>query len=113
MQLLDMLFRRNARRQMASLVAEVARLSLPYAAAELGGRLTQMSLAESRGYIRAQVRLTVEDQAATLLTARQPVSNGKMQSVVVERALDRVVTRLVAEQARWKFAPAIELRRAA
>ena len=113
MQLLDLLFRRNDRRRISSLVAETARLSLASAVGELGERLSHMSLAESRGYIRARVRLTVEDQAVALFSGSGLATDRSMQAVVAERALDRVVARLVAEQARRQFVPAAEIRRAA
>ncbi len=113
MQLLDLLFRREERRRVASLVADAARLSLPLAVAQVGERTLGMSLAEGRGYIRARVRLAVEDQAAVLVPAGELKSQLKLRTIVAERALDRVVARLVAEQAKLRFVPQLAVRRAA
>lgn len=113
MQLLDLLFRREERRRIVSLVADAARLSLPMAVAQVGERTLGMSLAEGRGYIRARVRLAVEDRVAVLVPASDLKSQINLRTIVVERALDRVVARLVAEQAKLRFAPQFALRRAA
>ncbi len=93
---IDFLFGFGTRRKLAQLVAQVARLSEPEVAASLQGRMSRMSTAEARGYIRARARLTVEDRTSFVVSAGKLKLSTPLYHAANARALDRVVSRLIA-----------------
>jgi hypothetical protein len=96
MRWIDFLFGFGARRKLAQLVAQVARLSEPEVAAALDGRMMHMSAAQARGYIRARARLTVENRAAFVFSSGKMRPPPALFAAATGQALDRVVGRLVA-----------------
>jgi hypothetical protein len=96
MRWIDRLLGLGANRKLAQLVSQVARLSETEVATALDGRMTTMSAAQARGYIRARARLTVEDRAAFVFSSGKMRPPTTLFAAASAQALDRVVGRLVA-----------------
>jgi hypothetical protein len=95
MRLYDLVFPFAGRQRTAKLAANIARKSLPTAAAAIGDRMFSLKLHEARGYIRARARFAVLAELNANVAAGEKMSPGAVHELV-ELALEQVVVRMIA-----------------
>ncbi len=97
MRFLQALLAVNSRRQMAQLATEVARRSQRAVIDKVGPSVRWMSIAETRGYVRARARSVLETAVDGLLPdglTADPV----MRRNLIEEALERSIVWVVAQK---------------
>jgi hypothetical protein len=97
MRLLQALLTVNSRRQMAQLATEIARRSQKAVLEKVGQGVRWMSIAETRGYVRARARGILEAAVDTLLPDRA-AGDAVMRRNLIDEALERSIVWIVAQK---------------
>jgi hypothetical protein len=111
MRFLQALLAVNSRRQMAQLATEVARRSQAAVIDKVGYGVLWMSIAETRGYVRARARSVLE-AAVDKLLPDGAAGDHVMRANLIDEALERSIVWVVTQKVKVD-SPLARYRRAA